>query len=259
MWVKPYRRMSAWEQFRKFRKKLRSLRGTEANMFDFSFLKNANWGWGCFAEDYMLLIGLVVNLKPRSILEIGTHSGLGAVILAYTGTRYDQNVRVTTMDPNQTLGRSNLHLVPGIERNIEFIEGDSNIVLPEFNRSGRKFDLVFIDGEHEYTQARRDWEHTQNLTQTWVLHDTTQFIGLQRLVQEIRDTNQFDVFQCVSAPGHRKHPNFVKEDFITGLTFIQHRKNLSILPLQGHRDEKGDLLPGHDERTIPNLTLLFPE
>lgn len=231
----------------------------KVEMFDFSFLKKANWGWGCFAEDYMLLIGLVVNLKPKTILEIGTHSGLGAVVLAYAGTRYDQQVKVTTLDSNQSLGRSNLHLVPGIERNIEFIEGASDVILPELGRSGHRFDLVFIDGEHEYTQAHRDWEHTQNLTTTWVLHDTTQFIGLQRLVQEIRDTNQFDVFQCVSAPGHRKHPDFVKEDFITGLTLIQHRHNLSVLQLQGHRDEKGYLLPGHDEGTVPNLTLLFPK
>lgn len=223
-------------------------------MFNFSFLKKATWGCGCFVEDYLLLIGMVLNLKPRRILEIGTNAGLGAVVLAYASSLCHSDARVTTIDIDQQFGRSNSHLVPGIEKYIEFIEGSSNEILPEIEKSRQKFDLVFIDGAHDYAQAHRDWRGTQNITNIWVLHDTTQFTGLQRLVQEVRATNQYDVFQFISAPGHRKYPKLTREKFITGMTLIQHRSNIDVLPSQSHRDDFGNLLPGHKEREVPGLS-----
>lgn len=223
-------------------------------MFDYSYLKKAMWGWGCFVEDYLFLIGIVANLKPKTILEIGTHSGLGAVVLAHAAMQWHNDTHVVTVDISQQLGRSNLRLVPGVDRHIEFIEGNSNNVLPALIKQGRHFDLVFIDGAHDYVQARQDWENSQDLTNVWVLHDTTQFTGLQRLVQEIRDTRQYDVFQCVSAIGHRKYPTIKKEGFITGITLIQRLSNLDILPQQAHRGERGYLLPGHTERQVPGLS-----
>jgi predicted O-methyltransferase YrrM len=53
-----------------------------APLLDWRLLKDAEWGWGCFIEDYLFLIGLIADIKPRNILEIGTQSGLGAVIAA---------------------------------------------------------------------------------------------------------------------------------------------------------------------------------
>lgn len=232
-------------------------RNVQRSMFDFSFLEKANWGWGCFVEDYLLLMGLVSNLKPKRMLEIGTNTGLGAIIIAYASSLFHGDAHVTTIDIDQREGRSNLHLVPGIEKHIEFIEGDSNDILPQLEKSKQKFDLVFVDGAHDYIQARKDWENTQNLTSTWVLHDTTQFTGLQRLIQEIRETNLYDIFQCVSAPGHRKYPELTREQFITGMTLVQHRSNLDILPLQAHQDDDGSLLSGHGVREVPNLPTLF--
>ena len=218
-------------------------------MFDYSYLHKATWGWGCFAEDYLLLIGIVANLKPRIILEIGTHSGLGAVVLAHAMSQWCENPKVATVDVSQELGKSNLHLVPGIERYIEFVEGVSDNVLQSLHERGRIFDLVFIDGAHDYCQASRDWANSQALTDTWILHDTTQFTGLQRLVREIRASHQYEVFQFVSAPGHRKKKDTImrREHFITGLTLVQRLSNLDQLPGQAHRDDVGKLLPGHKD------------
>jgi len=218
-------------------------------MFDYSYLLKAEWGCGCFAEDYLLLIGIVANLKPQTILEIGTHSGLGAVVLAHAASQWHKDPRVTTVDVTQKLGRSNLHLIPHVDRYIEFIEGHSDNVLRSFHEQGRTFDLVFVDGAHDYYQASQDWVNSQDLTSTWVLHDTTQFTGLQRLVREIRATYRYEVFQFITAPGHRKEKKvgetLLHKHFTTGLTLVQQLSNLDVLFRQAHRGDTGKLLPGH--------------
>ena len=216
-------------------------------MVNFGFLADALWGCGAFVEDYMLLAGLVANMKPARILEIGTNTGLGAVLLAFAARLYDDSAHVTTIDIDQSKGRSNLHLVKGIESCIDFVEGSTDIILPMFAREGRQFNLIFIDGDHRYEQARKDWENTQTLTATWVLHDTTQFAGLQRLVSEIRALNEYDVFQVLSKIGHRMSPVLMREEFITGMSLVQHRRALDVLPEQAHRDTEGNLLSSHGD------------
>lgn len=209
---------------------------------DFSFLKEADFSWGgCFFEDYLLLIGLVANLKPRTILEIGTLSGLGTVVLAHAAALFRSDVQVTSIDTDQQDARVNLHLAP---RNVQitFWEGNSNGILPQLAEEGRKFDLVFIDGAHDYEQAKMDWNNTQALTSVWALHDTTQFTGLQHLVGEIEETGQYEIFQFVSERGHRRHPDMRLEPFRTGMTFIQKLENLEQLARQVWHGHDGDFL-----------------
>lgn len=210
---------------------------------DFSFLKEADFSWGgCFFEDYLLLIGLVANLKPRTILEIGTLSGLGTIVLAQAASLFRSDVQVVSIDIDQQDARVNLHLIPNLTSRITFLEGTSNGILPQLAEEGRKFDLVFIDGAHDYAQAKMDWDNTQTLTRMWALHDTTQFTGLQHLIGEIEETGQYEIFQFVSERGHRRHPDMRLEPFRTGMTFIQKLENLEQLARQVWHGHDGDFL-----------------
>lgn len=220
---------------------------------DYSFLMQATWGKGCFAEDYLLLAGIVANLKPRTILEIGTSTGLGSVVLASAF----EKANVTTIDPNQKGVDGNIRLLPDVRKRIKFVQGTSDRLLVKFRESSTQFDLVFVDGDHSRQQAGKDWANTQSLTSTWIFHDTTQFTGLQWLMQVIRATNNYDVFQFLSAPGHRKHPKWKRERFITGMTLVQHRGQLGILHYQAHRGDDGKLLPRHKEDVVPKLKTVF--
>ena len=214
---------------------------------DFSFLLNANWGWGCFLEDYVLLVGVLAMLRPKKVLEVGTHSGLGAVVLAKAASFLSEPAHVTTIDIDQSKGRSNLHLIDGIEDRITFVEADSNEFLPQLATRGERFDFVFIDGAHDYEQALRDWKNCLPLSDTFAFHDTIQFTGLQQLMREIRFTSDFDVFQFLSPPGHRIKPELRKEHFCTGITLVQKKSNLWDIPLHAYRDHYGQLLPGHTD------------
>jgi hypothetical protein len=221
---------------------------------DYSYLNNARWGKGCFAEDYLLLAGIIANLQPRTALEIGTSVGLGAVVIASVLP----DVQVTTIDPNQSGVDSNVDTVPGVRKRIKFVQATSDRAMLGYAAKGQRFDLVFIDGDHSRTQAAKDWIYSQDITDTWVLHDTTQFTGLQELVRTIRQSGEFDVFQFVSAPGHRcRMRKWKREGFITGMTIVQKWKQLDILQGQAHRGDDGKLLRGHGEDVVPGLKVLF--
>ena len=214
---------------------------------DLRFLMKTNWGGGCFLEDYVLLAGVLAMLRPKKVLEVGTHSGLGAVVLAKAASFLSEPAHVTTIDIDQSKGRSNLHLIDGVEDRITFVEADSNEFLPQLATRGERFDFVFIDGAHDYEQALRDWKNCLPLSDTFAFHDTIQFTGLQQLMREIRFTSDFDVFQFLSPPGHRIKPELRKEHFCTGITLVQKKSNLWDIPLHAHHDHYGQLLPGHTD------------
>jgi len=222
-------------------------------LLDYTWLERAYWGKGCFIEDYLLLSALVHLLKPRTLLEIGTSTGLGAVVLAQAARQHHAKAKVWTIDVDQRHGRDNVHLIPGIAEYIEFRQGASDDVLAEYRQKGQRFDLAFIDGDHSYAQACRDWRNVRRLTEFVILHDTTQFTGLQQLARTIEENGRYQVFQFVSAPGHRVKPKWTREGFCTGMTLVQSTDLLGWLPAQVHRDHNGDLLPGHPERKVPGL------
>lgn len=213
--------------------------------FDISSLHKADWGCGCFIEDYILLSGVLVQLRPKKILEIGTNTGLGAVIMAKAASFMGKPAYVTTIDMDQSLGRNNVHLIPNIDRQIAFVEESSNIFLPMLTHCGERFDFIFIDGGHDYEQASKDWKNASTLSDTFAFHDTTQFLGLQQLIQEIRSSGEYDVFQFISPPGHRFNPELRLEDFSTGITLVQRKPSLADLKSRALRNSKGNVLPGH--------------
>ncbi|MHC4456532.1 MAG: CmcI family methyltransferase [Planctomycetota bacterium] len=221
--------------------------GELKHSLDISFLMEADWGWGCFLEDYVLLYGVLSMIKPNKILEIGTNHGLGAVVLAKAASFLSESAHVTSIDIDQSKAKSNLHLIDGIENKITFIEENANTILPELAKKNQWYDFIFIDGAHDYEQASQDWKNCSVLSDTFAFHDTTQFTGLQQIIRELRYTNEFDIFQFASPPGHRIKPELRKETFSTGLTLVQRKTKLTEIPVCAHRDHYGQLLPGHSE------------
>lgn len=214
---------------------------------DYSFILDGEWGGkSCFAEDYLLLAGIVAQLKPARVLEIGTSYGLGTAVLASWGAS------VYTIDIDQGNVRKNLHLLPGLWRKVTFDSRPSSEALRGLAGNGDRFQLVFIDGDHSYTQARRDFEMSLELSSVFVLHDTVQFAGMQQLVRDIaRERSGMDVFRFVSKPGHRKYKEGALErwNFSTGMTLIQSRSNIERLPSMAFGDHNQKLF-SHKKRRV---------
>jgi len=171
-----------------------------------------HFGEGCLVEEYLFLRGLALLLGPQRILEVGTSCGVGGLMLLDGASAFGRTARLTTIDiTRHDAFERNLAQFPHLRERIERIVAPSDQALPELIAAGRKFDLVFLDGDHSAAQAQRDWEHVQNLADRFVLHDTDQMPGCRGLVERIRAAGGYDVLPLTYACGHQIFHGVVAE------------------------------------------------
>lgn len=101
-------------------------------------------------------------IRPSATLEVGMAWGVSTLLileaLTETGRPFAPHV---VMDPAQSTyyhnaARRSLRTL-GIENLVEFYEAFSELVLPHMLSKGRKFDFIFIDGDHQFDSAFNDW------------------------------------------------------------------------------------------------------
>jgi predicted O-methyltransferase YrrM len=132
---------------------------------------------GTFADDHIMgginpgdrraLFYLVRTLKPRKVLEIGTHIGASTLYIARALKYVADDARVTTVDildvnhpqdgPWKQLG---LAMPPAACADLlgcaDHIIFKSSPALAFMAEAGEKFDLVFLDGDHSANAVYRE-------------------------------------------------------------------------------------------------------
>jgi predicted O-methyltransferase YrrM len=93
--------------------------------------------------------------EDRTVLEVGSAYGYSAVVMALTGAS------VTAVDPHAWIGGSREAMAAnlaayGVAARVEVIAEPSQQALPRLAEEGRRFGLVFIDGDHSAEGARHD-------------------------------------------------------------------------------------------------------
>lgn len=86
---------------------------------------------------------VLADLKPASILEIGTATGFSAIFMA----TYGGNVHIDTIENYKkriTEAKQNI-ADAGLEEVINLIEGDAESVIEELAAKGKLYDMIFID------------------------------------------------------------------------------------------------------------------
>lgn len=92
----------------------------------------------------------------RQVLEIGAAYGYSACVMALAGAE-----RVTSVDPHQWIPQSletmlaNLGFY-GVSDQVDIIREPSQQAMPWLERTGARFGLIFIDGDHGAPAARHD-------------------------------------------------------------------------------------------------------
>lgn len=106
------------------------------------------------------------------VLEVGSAFGYSAVAMALAGGM------VTAVDPHRELSSHGTMLANlaayHVSSRVDIRVGDSRQVLPELLDQGRRFDLVWIDGDHQAHMVAHDVEWALKLLRpsgTLAMHD----------------------------------------------------------------------------------------
>lgn len=123
-----------------------------------------------------LIYCFAVNLKPRRVLEIGTHIGTCAVVIG-SALRLNQYGRLITLEPAEHYRKIALKYIQRAQLS-DFIQVEpsfsSDPGCQDFLRREGPFELIFIDGAHDYVAAKNDIELCRDLVAEngmIVLHD----------------------------------------------------------------------------------------
>ena len=90
---------------------------------------------------------VLADLKPASILEIGTATGFSAIFMA----TYGGNVHIDTIENyKKRIAEAKQNIADaGLEEVINLIEGDAESVIEELAAKGKSYDMIFIDAAKE--------------------------------------------------------------------------------------------------------------
>lgn len=135
----------------------RGLYGEQNNAY-----QNKQMGsWQCPRELAEFLVYLQ-GFRISSYLDIGPFYGWTCSLITAVLFRFNPDLRVTAIDPQ---GWWSLHPQIATVLPITYRNETSDAYI------GRKFDFVFIDGDHEYSACRRDYENVGRQARVCALHD----------------------------------------------------------------------------------------
>jgi len=116
---------------------------------------------GITADDRRAVYCIVNKTGAASILEIGTHRGVSATLLAlalhHSGAREKKLVSVDVFDVNRENGLGQTPAARmkamGFAGFVEFVQADS---VDHLRRCREKYDLIFLDGDHRAPAVYRE-------------------------------------------------------------------------------------------------------
>ena len=139
------------------------------------------------------------------------------------------------IDPFQenykNLGLENLRKI-GLDEKLDFRSDYSHNVLPELSRQGKKFDFIFIDGDHKFDGMLVDFYYSDLLVNSEgfiLFHDT--WMRSTRLVERFIKTNRSDYmhiktplrnFTLFQKVGQDKRDGMYFREFYTKKSLLTH-------------------------------------
>ena len=206
-------------------------------------------------EDGELLTRVTRETGASEVLEIGMACGVSTLCLL-DGLPPGAG-RVTSIDPYQDdwfdgIGRVNVNRAGFSARHV-CMERFSHEVLPEFLRDGRRFDLVFIDGNHRFEHTLVDFYYAFRLVPAGghlLFHDVYWLPSVRKVLAYIlRSDIAVESVPAFMPPAPRRLPRVAEHLWamvreprqpLTALTLRQHSfYNVAVLRKTAEQDEIG--------------------
>jgi len=130
---------------------------------------------GCFFrpnyERGILIYYLIRKFEINSMLEIGFGRGYSTFCAAKAMSDHGIDGKITTVDTNLNDDFLN-SLAQVFPKNwfdkIEFVKSTSDVFFKENNK---KYDFIYIDGDHTYDAVKNDWNNSKNIYNNFLLFD----------------------------------------------------------------------------------------
>lgn len=188
-----------------------------------SLVRQLDTGGGSLQEDYLFLYSVARLLKPRRILEVGTHTGVSSIVFAKAMQESHLLGSITTIDVDANIlkkARSQIRLAH-VERYIEVVEGNSHDVLPRILESSSPFDLCFLDGDHRFEAVKTEFELMKFHSRYILLHDSSLFEGVQKLVEEVRKSSDCRIVKLEYPSGDQWSEGRIVHRSSTGFALVE--------------------------------------
>ena len=170
------------------------------------------------ASEAQFIHDFLIQLDKPKTLEVGFGYGRSACyIMAATGDVH------TVMDPFQNhYGRQALKNVEacGFGEKLTFLEEYSHHVLPEMVKDGKKYDVIFIDGDHKFDGIFVDFYYADMLVNqggSILFHDT--WMRSTQLVMSFIEKNRKDYRKMNIPQGNMALYQKIGEDQRNGMHF----------------------------------------
>lgn len=117
---------------------------------------------------YAFLYGFISYCAPKKIIEIGTNFGLSSIAMALALEDNNVNGHIYTCDITfQCLSIAQKQIEKmKLQDKITLINGTSDTI-----NKKEHFDLGFIDGDHSYEGAKKDFKNLKDKCNIILLHD----------------------------------------------------------------------------------------
>jgi predicted O-methyltransferase YrrM len=134
------------------------------------------------SQDVIFLYSMIWSKQPQNVLEIGRLHGYSTAII-YGGLEDSNHGHLYTID---IVDRTNQQIRELVNSRTTFITDDSGNLLIRNDIASVKFDLAFIDGDHNYQTTLSDLSKCYQITasEAWILVHDNDLLSVKQSIAE---------------------------------------------------------------------------
>ncbi len=158
------------------------------------------------------LASIAERLNVKNIAEVGTAEGLQFYTFAYSLQKTDGHVWSCDIKDVRDLHYKDKF------NNTTFVKGDSKALAEQIKNQGKKIDLFYIDGAHDYGDVVKDvvnLKEVQSENPVWVFDDYDERFGCyQDIKRLLKKSDDFLVYHVGNAAsGNPNHQVIIRKRF----------------------------------------------